>query len=255
MRSGASKTSDDATGLWPDYPRLARSIRPRNARGRTPCRQERVGPARVLRRLPSSHITPEHQTAPGTFREGARSDDPIHVSRRRPESCAPFAAFLSFLPSIMSGTTRDPDYYDLANQNYDLTRAALKQVPPVIIPANLSPEKFRKFVRTPSTDQSPANQSQLLMKREYQQVAARLQALSRRERHMQSVKFVRAVREETVRLPNPDSSLARPTVMTLPVPSRTGERPPSARGRCADGIDETCIGQSLLSRRCSAGSR
>lgn len=50
----------------------------------------------------------------------------------------------------MNLTTRDPDYYDyydLAREDYESTRVALRQVPPVMSPATLSPERFRKFVR------------------------------------------------------------------------------------------------------------
>lgn len=48
--------------------------------------------------------------------------------------------------SPMSSTARDLDYYDLAEKDYSLTRAAIEQIPPATTPASLSPEKLRKLV-------------------------------------------------------------------------------------------------------------
>ena len=41
----------------------------------------------------------------------------------------------------------EADYYDLAEQDYELTRAALRQTPPSVTPSRLSPEKSAKLVR------------------------------------------------------------------------------------------------------------
>lgn len=95
---------------------------------------------------------------------------------------------------------RSSDYYDLAEQDYDLTRAAIKQMPPVRTPAMLSPERSRKFVSKWLRTSYHANHIQELMKAEYIIWASRLQSLSRRARFLDYGTFINGMCDETVRL-------------------------------------------------------
>lgn len=101
----------------------------------------------------------------------------------------------------MNPTARDPDYYDLAREDYESTRVAIRQVPPVISPAALRPERFLKYVRGEPRDWISADHAQELMKAEYLIWASRFQTLSRRARHLEYQTFVDGVRDETVRVP------------------------------------------------------
>lgn len=105
-------------------------------------------------------------------------------------------------PAIMSlrpksPATDEPDYYDIAQQSYQMTRAVIKRVPP-ITPADLSVDRQRRFVSLETYVRLSTNRLQLLMKAEYRIWACRLQDISRKALHIEHSTLVEGVREEMV---------------------------------------------------------